>query len=331
MGTDGKGSRNDEKRRRLELVCDVLESLKWANAAEQQASVDTLEKYVVKQASSAILWYERRKQSKKHLSQLVRYSAIVLGALVGLLPVAAGVWPGIRLLEAREGSLFLSFLAGLAAALISLDRFGGFSTGWIRYVRTRDAIRRALVEFQIDMELARLRIFGLNPAGQTATPEQIEQLILRVREFLVSVETEVAQETQQWVMEFESNLAQLEKDVRAQKAEQEAASKAQKAEQEAAAKPGALKLTINNAAEFNHSFKVKLEGDTPIPEATVVGGDTWVHRSVAPGRYMVRVTAGPVTIGGNQVSGSSTDLIEVGPGSLIEKTLALVKVTATSP
>jgi hypothetical protein len=58
-----------------------------------------------------------------------------------------GLWPNalnnvavLRFLKPEGSSnLAISLLAALATFFIGLDRFGGFSTGWIRYVKVAQA------------------------------------------------------------------------------------------------------------------------------------------------------------------------------------------------
>src|SRR5215471_17304954 len=123
-----------------------------------EADLAALHKYVEDEIIKARDWYFKSKQSKKYLSQFVRYAAITFSASAGILPIAMGLWPNalnnvavLRFLKPEGSSnLAISLLAALATAFIGLDRFGGFSTGWIRYVKVAQQIDMILQEFRLD-------------------------------------------------------------------------------------------------------------------------------------------------------------------------------------
>src|SRR5262249_8901931 len=101
-----------------------------------------------------------------------------------------------------------------------LDRFFGYSTGWIRYVTTAMAIEKSLDEFRLEWTRNMAKMRGAQPG-----PEQLDTLIQTCAAFTLAIKNQVEQETKAWVVEFQSNLSQLEKDLQAKADEAKAKSK----------------------------------------------------------------------------------------------------------
>jgi hypothetical protein len=197
----------------ITISASPLAPLLWdsANAGE---SLKTLCSYVEQEARGASEWYFSRKKTKAAISRWLRFTAIVLTALAGLLPIITNLYPAAF---ARSGQapgtssgLWFSLAIGLAAALLGLDRFFGFSTGWIRYILAGTAIHKALEEFRMDWALLSAKL------SAPPTADQIEALILRAKQFRLAIEDCVLEETKAWAAEFQSNLARLEKEAKAQ-------------------------------------------------------------------------------------------------------------------
>jgi hypothetical protein len=81
---------------------------------------------------------------------LLRLGAILAVAVAGLIPL-------IGELLKRNDKLWLSpawatVALALAGLLIAIDRFGGYTSGWIRYVRTAQKLTSLQGEFRLDWE-----------------------------------------------------------------------------------------------------------------------------------------------------------------------------------
>lgn len=206
----------DRKPKNIEAV--NLPTLQWDTDEARLKSIGEVQKYVEREATQAIAWYFRKKTKKARTSVAVRYAAIFFTTLAGLFPIVKGVWPDLLdeilsgpllVLRPANSDLLVSLFAGLAGACLALDQFGGFSTGWIRYIRTATELQKLLAEFRIDW--AKLESL----AGVAPTQEQIEAMLGEAKKFVSTVRQFVLEETQQWAAEFERNLAQLEKDIKA--------------------------------------------------------------------------------------------------------------------
>ena len=87
------------------------------------------------------------------------------------------------------------------------------SNGWMRYVTTKMMIERALSDFRFEwmMMVAKL-------GGQKPTTDQVQLTIQRVKEFASTINNHVDQETQAWVSEFKTSIAEIEKTAKEQTA-----------------------------------------------------------------------------------------------------------------
>jgi hypothetical protein len=83
------------------------------------------------------------------------------------------------------------------------------------------AIEKSLEEYRMEWarNIAKLR-------GGSPNEQQLDQLIQTCEVFSLAIKSQVEQETKAWVVEFQSNLAQLEKDLQAKADEVKAKSKA---------------------------------------------------------------------------------------------------------
>lgn len=271
--------------------------LKWNTDDEIQASIGQLYEYGEANASSSVEWYGRQKHKKAIMSRILRGLAIVFTIAGGLTPIVAalglqniGTPPGTQIQVGQLGYLLL----GLAAACVGFDKFFGFSSGWMRYLGAKMIIERALSEFRLDwaMMVAKLRE---NPP----TTDQVQLMIQRVKEFLLTVNNHVEQETQAWVSEFKTNLAEIEKSAK---------------EQGESSRPGAIDITVTNGMDTKDGFTVTLDG----MEVKTIRGTKYQIGYVAPGPHKIAVT-GEI----KSETLDASELVNVAPGEIAKVTLAL--------
>lgn len=278
------------------------ECLQW-NPTDIAASLQALLTYVETEAQKSIDWYWRNKRWKSVLSRWIQFLAVVFTSAGALVPIVGK----LANLKWLSDSLWASLLVGAAAALLAVDKAFGFSTGWVRYVLTATTIRGALESFRMDWAIKSAK------ALPSPTPAQIEELMQCARNFRVTVEGLVLQETRDWVAEFQSNLAQVEKDVTTQLA-------ALKTATEKAAQRGSIQLTVPNAGQADGArIQIRLENSQgPLADETVTGSTSWVKLGVPPDHYQITVTA---AIAG--LTKSATLAIVVKPGEVTTESITL--------
>jgi SMODS and SLOG-associating 2TM effector domain 2 len=258
------------------------------NPIDISGSLDSIREYAEAEAIKAIDWYFRSKKWKSICSRWLRASAIVLSTSAGIVPIAIVLFQNFSgKKDDLASGLWVSLLLGLAAGLVGVDHFFGLSSGWIRYVITATGIQHALEEFRMD--------WNLLSAHLSAPPshEQILALIDRAKSFRIAVTGMVLDETKAWAAEFQNNMAQLEKNVKASFEEQRAKAEQDQKARNLAVRPGAIEAKVSNALTVDdRTFAVALEGTAPpIPPETIEGATDWSRTSIPPGQYKLVVTA----------------------------------------
>lgn len=275
-----------------------VQDLTWNSDSEVQNSIVRIYQYAEATANDCIVWYGRKKRSKASMSRLLRGLAIFFTTIGGLTPIIRALRPYTTESMQSVGNLDFGQLGylflGLAAACIAFDRFFGFSSGWMRYLTTKMTLERMLSEFRMDWAMMVAKLGNKAP-----TTDQVQLMIQRLKEFLVAINTNVEQETQTWVSEFKTNLAEIEKNA---------------ASQRESARPGAIDITVTNGMEAQDGFTVTLDG----MEVKTIHGTKYQIGYVPPGPHKIAVSG--------KIKGESLDASELAnvlPGEVAKVTLAL--------
>ncbi|MBW4469818.1 MAG: DUF4231 domain-containing protein [Stenomitos rutilans HA7619-LM2] len=170
-------------------------------------SLDQLFNFVNMECEDAIHWYYEKKKSKAILGYWLRLGAIVAVAAAGLIPII-----GILCSKDRVPCLspaWATVSLAIAALLISLDRFGGYTSGWVRYVRTAQIMTSLQGDFLHDWQVHRH-----DRQAQTSEETNIkitQDGISMCKKFLQSVNTLVQSETSVWAQEFQQALMEVDR------------------------------------------------------------------------------------------------------------------------
>jgi len=227
----------------------------WSDE-NQPAYIKTLYQWVVKNTQQQIQWYDQRRRPMRFLAQWVRGIALVLATLGAICPLITPIIDGENKTFPTLGYVFIA----IGAALVSFDRYYGFSRSWMRFASTQFSLQVLLREFQFDWSL-----FLSQPFSATAS-------IQKLNEFSGKVDAIVKQETDAWIADFKNNIAELEKMLKAGAEEK---------------KPGAIKLSVPNARNFQ-KIAVTLNG-THFKE--ISGVTETLLDSIPPGRHEVSLSA----------------------------------------
>lgn len=185
-------------------------ALQW-EAGKLAESLDQLCVYAKGQAQQSIDWYFRKRQLRRYFCRFFRMGVIVLTAFAGLLPL-------INEIVCKEwalNSLWAAVALGVAATLILLDRFYGFTNGWIRFLLTARQLTDALEAFHFEVERQKLSWGGLEP-----NPEQAATLLEQIRQFHEKALGIVNDETKAWAAEFTDVLKQIDDQVKTDRSNQ---------------------------------------------------------------------------------------------------------------
>ncbi|MBB4080543.1 hypothetical protein GGR28_003177 [Lewinella aquimaris] len=265
-----------------------LEDLEWTSE-ERNKSLTILYRYGELHALQSINWYLEYKNSKSWWSRALRIGTIFFGTLGGLFPVLS------PLLTSSANFAQLGYIAiALSAGCIAVDRFFGFSSGWMRYMTTANMLTKLLQDYRLEWAMLKAKLVGKPP-----TDEQLLLYIQRIKEFIASVNVQVEQETSAWVTEFQTSLVDIEKSIK---------------KTEETTKPGAIDITVTNGMEVDGGFTLFLDGMT----IATVRGTKYQIGYVTPGPHKVAIVG---RIGANELDAS--ELVNVDPGIIAKVTLAL--------
>ena len=182
----------------------------------------------------------------------------------------------------------LSLSVALAGILLALDKFFGYSSGWIRYITTEMAIKQAQEQFELDWQAAYASFGGKEP-----TNEQVQAVIAMIRTFTGRLNTLISNETAQWVAEFKESLRQMDEQSKAQASAQQT---------------GSLSIEVQNGDIVDApGWELKFDQNSK----GTYQGKTAAFINLALGDYTVRITG---KINSKDVRGEA--VAQIRPGAL---------------
>jgi hypothetical protein len=290
-----------------------------------QHSLDDLRLYAERHARAAIDWYYKNKTWKARGSRFLRAFTILATAAGGLIPilVAAGVFArtgmsptDVQLHNAQINQYgYLSI--GLAALAIGLDRFFGASSGWMRYITAAMSLETTVEQFRFDWATLMVPLAGEPPQGPA-----LEAIVQRITDFSLAVRAIVEDETRQWVSEFQTNMADLEKETKA--ALETARAQSENMQKEAASlrensRVGAIDLTIENGDQADAGFDVFVDGAL----AKHGVGRTCAVPGLSPSLHTLLVTG---AMGGDHAQAEQAVAVQANAIAKVSLTLLKAKV-----
>jgi hypothetical protein len=196
-----------------------LETISWEDD-KRAASLTSVYIKVTQSARTASAWYQTNKAPKKGGAMFLRWGAVLLISLSGLLPLVSALLPpmGTPPVKPEINPLYTSLAVAVAAALFGLDKFFNYSSGWMRYVKTDLALRTAIGDFELEWQIARAAWGGAEP-----TLEQTADMLARCKAFAARINAIESEETNLWIAEFQASLAQLGESVKTERTREEPA------------------------------------------------------------------------------------------------------------
>lgn len=179
------------------------ESLKWERTHAPQ-SLKELCDVVNAECTEAINWYFEKKRRKKYFGLMSRMGAIVATAIAGLIPIIVEITKPTTA-QSSISPAWSTVALAFVALFISLDKFGGWTTGWIRYAKAGMQLSQLQSNFKLKWE-PQLILLASNPGD----PELLKEAISQLKTFLESVHEVVKKETDLWIQEFQGVLKEIE-------------------------------------------------------------------------------------------------------------------------
>jgi hypothetical protein len=171
------------------LVPPALAELPQGDPVETAA---VLFRHAESAALAAIDWYLWKKTIKSRWSRGLRALAIVLAVCGGVVPLVHAA--DARLIAPEWGYVILA----LSAGCVLLDRYFGFTTSWMRYMRAQSRLHRALVLAQADWTAAMCR------------PADGKELMAVIRELIQATGEVLENETDDWASELSEQAERLQ-------------------------------------------------------------------------------------------------------------------------
>lgn len=230
----------------------------------RRESLQRVADYVAGEAASAIDWYLRKKTGKQWPAKILRSLAIGATALAGLIPMLAEIITtesGVP----RFSPVWASVALLVAATCVGIDRFFGFSSGWMRFLTTEMQIRRALHDFLLDWETRRAGWEGKDLGAQEA-----EAGLQHCKLFMSEVNDILKAEMDTWVTEFRAAVADIDKAAKAQAL---------------ILQLGAANITVTNGEQCQDGWQLSVDGGAPRNHR----GTSSALRSLVPGSHTVTV------------------------------------------
>ena len=194
-------------------------------------------------ALDSATWYVRKKGWPARISRMSRGIAVVLLVFGMLTPLLASLpFKGMAVVT-PFGYLALA----LAGSALLVDRFGSFSSAWMRYISTNMRIQRLLRTFQIDWQVGKAQLELETSKEQQR--QKIFTLLGQIRDFTDKISQAVEDETSAWIAEFRDTLAELQRSI----------SERQKAES-GTGKTGSVRVMITNFATIGGPVQISVDG-----------------------------------------------------------------------
>ena len=132
-----------------------------------------------------------------------RFLAILFVAIAGIVPLVITALPD-GVVSPKIVDISYIFI-GMAAFLIGVDKFFGYSSSWMRYITTQIALETLLAKFRYDWAIESVKASGKLDA------DACKPLLTLVKNFAADVQSKMENETAQWATELRNNLTEEEK------------------------------------------------------------------------------------------------------------------------
>lgn len=261
--------------------------LSW-KTADFEICLEDLYIYVIDQTERARQWYFLKRRSKRIGGFALRGGAIIFTALAGIIPILGQIFEKDDVPQINP--VWATVAIGIAALFVVLDRLGGFTSGWIRYVLSGQELGHLMETFRFNWEKSKLC-----QTDQALTTEQAQELLSQCKTFLLEINTVVREETELWAAEFQSALKEVEKAAKVTAKLKEF---------------GAIDVQVTNGDECENGWTLKV-GESP--ERSYKGKRASVT-NIIPKIYAVRVLgeiAGKAVMAERAVAVTSGQISEV--------------------
>jgi hypothetical protein len=155
-------------------------------------------------ASDEMAWYRRGIAHKRFAATVARWGSVAALGVSAAVPLAAALLPA-----GAVDPIYVTIALAAAGGLLGLDKVLGFSSGWIRYIKTHMLIEMRSRTFELEWRKGVTAITGADP-----TAAEAEKLLNDAIAFLGDIQLYVKEETNSWIQEFSNSFKEVEELVR---------------------------------------------------------------------------------------------------------------------
>ena len=184
------------------IATPELGELEWA-ADGRTTALSAVFVHAVAVSTAAQTWYADKRPSKRVWGRALRVLAILLGATGAILPILVEITSTSGKPAIAPG--WSAVALALAAACVGLDRYFGFSSGWMRFMAAEQRLVRQRQEFEYSWNAV------LASAGGNLTDADVAKLLELAHANVLAVQDVVAGETADWLTDFRGALADAER------------------------------------------------------------------------------------------------------------------------
>lgn len=173
-------------------------------------SLEAIRKAVNSRATDLYDSYNLAIRSKRRWAKVLRTGAMVLSA-------AAGIWLLLSAKFYENGThlywspLWAAVTLAVAAGLIPVDNFYGFTKSWMRYSRVTRELAFYIDAWQLDWELLACSL------GDGKDTGKVERAIRTARTFSKTVDKIVIDENREWMADMKKSLEEIEDNLKEQR------------------------------------------------------------------------------------------------------------------
>lgn len=245
-------------------VGKFLANLKW-DEKNALASLDSLYTFATSEAEKTEDWYWTKTKQKRRWAMILRVVAILSVTVAGIIPILTPILTNTAG-DPLINPIWSSFAVATGTAALGLDKYFGYSSGWIRYVTSALSVKGWLIEFKYDWELNRAMF---SSDGAYSEPE-LQSMITKCSAFAMKISNAVQEETKQWAQEFQTSLGTLGEALK---------------QQVSISQPSGVIITLENGDECKDGWNVRVNGRNLGKHY----GKTGVLTDLYPGLYKIAV------------------------------------------
>ena len=147
-------------------------------------------------------------RSKRLIATGLRVLELVAIGVSAIIPLIAVVFPNTNI-----NPIWITIAIAIAGGLLGFDKYLGFSTGWIRYIKTYMLIEMRTRMFSLEWKKE------ISMVNDAINQNEINKMLDLAIRYLGDIQLFVKEETNAWIQEFSVTIKEVEELVKQKKQE----------------------------------------------------------------------------------------------------------------